>query len=282
MLGIRDAGVLDLLCDPDAMAVWEALRAAQAVRSLGELSAASRRTLAESQRAIDRLEAAGLVSLRRARGRRTTLGYVACCRSLVVAYEQGQDGDLVERALQAMSRAVPACSDGPTAQTPPHAVGRFVVAASLDRAAQAELHWRVMHLIDYMRSLGMMSSSAAADGRAEDTTAAIRAVIDLEPLACGPNLHASIAVLPRSALHGASGAARSSMRARDALTRREWDVAPALASGSTRREIAARLGISANTVASIAKSIYRKLGVRSRLQLAARLRGIDGEPARVG
>jgi DNA-binding CsgD family transcriptional regulator len=45
-----------------------------------------------------------------------------------------------------------------------------------------------------------------------------------------------------------------------------------LAAGSLRPEISRRLGISTNTVASIAKSVYRKLGVHSRGELAVRLR----------
>ena len=45
----------------------------------------------------------------------------------------------------------------------------------------------------------------------------------------------------------------------------------ALAHGSSRPEIARRLGLSPHTVATISKRIYAKLGVRRRAELANRL-----------
>jgi len=274
-LGIRDAGVVDLLCDPSAMAVWDALRHARAVRSLAEVSAAARRPPGEVQSAIDRLVELGLVSMRRARGRRTAVGYVALHRSLVVAHEPEGDGELVERVLAAMSDA--ASLAGHPGRP---GAGRFVAAAPLDRAAYEELHRRIMDVVDYMRSLGMVAATAAGDGHDAGNATAIRAVIDLAPLAAGNGAHASVALLPRSAVDTVNGGSRARPAPDGALTRREWDVAAALASGASRPEIARRLGISSNTVASIAKSVYRKLGVHSRQQLAGRLRGGDGGASR--
>ena len=57
----------------------------------------------------------------------------------------------------------------------------------------------------------------------------------------------------------------------DQLSPREKDVAVALAQGSSRPEIAEKFGISINTVASIGKRVYAKLGVSRRAELAARL-----------
>lgn len=269
VLGIRDAGVVDLLCDPVAMAVWDVLRASRAVRSVSEVSTAALRTPAEAQRAIDRLVESGLVAMRRARGRRTAVGYVARYRSVVVAHEPEQDGDLVERVLAAMADAASRAH-----QPSPRASGRFVAAAPLDRAAREELHRRIMDVVDYMRSLGMAPVPSTGGGPESGDTVAIRAVIDLAPLAAGPGIRSSVALLPRSALAGVDGRVRARAIAEGALTRREWDVAAALASGASRPEIAQRLGISTNTVASIAKSVYRKCGVHSRSQLSMRFRGM--------
>lgn len=260
---------MDLLCDPTAMAVWDALRAARGVRSLPEVSAAARRVPAEVQQAIDRLVAAGLVSLRRARGRRTTVGYEAAYRSMVVAHEPEWDGELVERVLAAMAQAASLATSAGQ-----HVSGRFVAVAPLDRAAYEELHRRIMDVVDYMRSLGMVSMPPSDGGRGQCDATAVRAVIDLAPLSAGINYHASVVLLPRKALDLARAGNRvRTVSGEGTLTRREWDVAAALAAGSSRPEIARRLGISPNTVASIAKSIYRKLGVHRRSELSARFRG---------
>ena len=56
------------------------------------------------------------------------------------------------------------------------------------------------------------------------------------------------------------------------LTRREMQVASRLAGGQSRPEVAKSLGVSANTVATMTKRIYAKLGVRSRAECAARMK----------
>jgi DNA-binding NarL/FixJ family response regulator len=68
---------------------------------------------------------------------------------------------------------------------------------------------------------------------------------------------------------------RSTSDARDELTPQERLVANLAAAGLTNREIAAELVLSAKTVEFHLSRIYRKLGVRSRSQLTARLAARD-------
>jgi DNA-binding CsgD family transcriptional regulator len=56
------------------------------------------------------------------------------------------------------------------------------------------------------------------------------------------------------------------------LSPREREVAHELARGKMRPEIAKQFGISVNTVATIGKRVYAKLGVKRRAELSARLR----------
>jgi DNA-binding NarL/FixJ family response regulator len=57
------------------------------------------------------------------------------------------------------------------------------------------------------------------------------------------------------------------------LTRAERAVALAVVAGATNAEIASARGRSVNTVAKQVASIFRKLGVRSRIELARTLDG---------
>jgi DNA-binding CsgD family transcriptional regulator/DNA-binding Lrp family transcriptional regulator len=259
------------------MDTWNALRGARAIRTLRELADALRRTPAEVQASLDRLVGAGLVEVRRARGLRTATGYAARHRSLVIAHEPDLDGPLVERVVSAMADAAEAArmtaGDGTGARSAAASGplnGRFVAIAPLDQYALSELHRRIMDVIDYMRALGMVA--AEGDGSGAAVAPAVRAVIDLSPLGCAPSSHAAVTLLPRPAIERNGAPARGRAADPNALTRREWDVAAMLAAGSLRPEISRRLGISTNTVASIAKSVYRKLGVHSRGELAVRLR----------
>lgn len=62
------------------------------------------------------------------------------------------------------------------------------------------------------------------------------------------------------------------------LSAREYEVARSVASGLTNKEVGAVLGISVRTVENHLRSIFAKLGVKSRICLAARLReGVQGE-----
>jgi DNA-binding NarL/FixJ family response regulator len=65
------------------------------------------------------------------------------------------------------------------------------------------------------------------------------------------------------------------------LTESERRVAELAASGLTNREVAARLFISPKTVEANVARVYRKLGIRSRAELGARLADAPADPAQM-
>jgi DNA-binding CsgD family transcriptional regulator len=67
------------------------------------------------------------------------------------------------------------------------------------------------------------------------------------------------------------GALQPAAAAADGLTQREREVALLVADGLRSREVAERLGIASQTVKSHLKTIFDKLGVRNRVELARRL-----------
>ena len=66
-------------------------------------------------------------------------------------------------------------------------------------------------------------------------------------------------------------------RSRRTLTPRERELVAEILKGQTNRSIAAALGTSVQTVRNQLTMLYRKLGVSSRLELAARCRR-PGDP----
>jgi DNA-binding CsgD family transcriptional regulator len=55
------------------------------------------------------------------------------------------------------------------------------------------------------------------------------------------------------------------------LTRAERDVVQAVLEGASRSEIARRRGTSSRTIANLLANAFRKLGVQSKIELAAKL-----------
>jgi DNA-binding CsgD family transcriptional regulator len=77
--------------------------------------------------------------------------------------------------------------------------------------------------------------------------------------------------LPEPLQLGPEAATATAGQPADGLTHREREVALLVADGLRSREVAERLGIASQTVKSHLKTIFDKLGVRNRVELARRL-----------
>src|SRR5205823_1487057 len=91
-----------------------------------------------------------------------------------------------------------------------------------------------------------------------------------------------LGAVPWSALAGAELAAtgetvgRRPPPMRDQLTPQELQIGLLLAEGRTTREAAAAMFLSPKTVEYHLRNVYRKLEVRSRVELASAMRGMPG------
>lgn len=86
----------------------------------------------------------------------------------------------------------------------------------------------------------------------------------------------SLGAVPFARMAQAELGRAQSARSATALTTSERQVAELVASGMTNREVAARLFASVRTVEGHLAAVYRKLGIRSRTELAARFAELDG------
>lgn len=96
----------------------------------------------------------------------------------------------------------------------------------------------------------------------------------VENLACGP------AAIPAFAVwFSESHAPHLNLALRALLSPSEWEVALQVSAGATNREVAGRLGKSVATIRVQLHAAFRKLGVHSRMALAARLHSSSVRPA---
>ena len=144
-----------------------------------------------------------------------------------------------------------------------------VAAVGLDRALDA--HGKSVQSFERARALYVLGTIRRRTRQRRAARESLVAALELfETLGAEAWTAKAQRMLGRS--HGASG-----KREGADLTPAERRVAQAVASGATNREAASRLFVSVRTVELHLTSIYRKLGIRSRSELAVRM--AKGRPA---
>jgi DNA-binding CsgD family transcriptional regulator len=142
---------------------------------------------------------------------------------------------------------------------------------SLERSARARLPWQEA------RTSLVYGETLRRSGRRVDARHHLgRALEHFER--AGSSTWAARAATELAAAGGSAPHRRADAVAE--LTPQELHVALAVAEGATNREVSALLFLSPKTIEMHLTRAYRKLGVRSRTQLAARLRGSVAEQSR--
>lgn len=275
-LDVQEAGVVEILLDRHAMALWELLRRAGVPTTIAQLSRQSGSSQAIVQQAMDVLVAFRLAKRMPAAGRRKTTSYKATCERIVVRGDLAdpQDAPLFKRYYERFS----AFNEGVLGRdgfvdraTQPGALIHYYAAPlQLSDAEAVELRRCMQEVFGFLK----MVQDKHVGPRARPSTACNHyAYFRIQPLVELQMPQPEILIQPRNQASPDAPTGGKTLWKR--LSPREREIALALASGSTQPEIARRIGVSPHTVATFAKRIHAKLGIRRRAELVNVLRGVD-------
>lgn len=271
-IDIRNARALAAIGTPERCGVFEVLRCFRRPATLAEVATATCIPAARIAGMVDELCHAGLARSIPARADRRKPTYEVTCQQFVVVFDSADREEAIalrrhmDAATADLSKAVLEARDASIAD----AVGKVAHESRGKfrlRPEQFQELRRRLHAVDEF------INQLAAEDTVGDPVA---------PLLCDHVLEMRVTplrkpLLPmpwilaadRRTVQALAQAASESMGPK--LSNREREIAFALAHGSSRPEIARRLGLSPHTVATISKRIYAKLGVSRRAALANRL-----------
>lgn len=272
LLPIDRDGLIDAICDPLGMVLWEMLRR-KGRSSAAEMAGLTGVALPTVLSSIDRLAHAGLVVAQRARkGSKSTTYRVAMPEiridnsalppdevdSLVRRYEEGQS-DLFRRLTD----------DAPGSRAAGQKRGFGMDWAYVTDEEGRRITALIRELFGVIFAAKDRHARTHPDGgppAATEASSPYALLFHIAPV--------TVPALPTaSVMFSRQPAARADRLRDDGLKRaelspRELQVAEALVSGMTRPEVATKLKISKYTVVTLTHRIYRKLKVRSRAELA--------------
>ena len=275
-LDVQEAGVVEILLDRHAMALWELLRRAGVPITIAQLSRQSGSSQAIVQQAMDALVAFRLGKRMPAAGRRKTTTYRATCERIVVRGDLAdpQDAPHFKRYYERFS----AFNEGvlgrdgfvDRAAQPGALIQYYAAPLQLSDTEAVELRRRMQEVFGFLK----MVQDKHVGPRARPSTACNHyACFRVQPLVELQMPQPEIVIRPRNQASPDASTGGKTLWKR--LSPREREIALALASGSTQPEIARRIGVSPHTVATFAKRIHAKLGIRRRAELVNVLRGVD-------
>lgn len=271
-IDIRDARPLAAIGTPERCGVFEVLRCFRRPATLAELGTATGIAAARLPAILDELVQAEFVRSLPARAGRRQPSYEVTCQQFVIVFDTASraEAHAVRRHMDAVTADLAesiAAARGASVADATGAVSHESRGKFQLRPDQFQELRRRLHAVDEF------INQIAADGTVGDPVA---------PLLCDHVIEVKVTPLPTPLLpmpwilaadrqRAPTLAKAASESTAPTLSQREQEIAIALAHGASRPEIARRLGISPNTVATTSKRIYSKLGVKNRAELANRL-----------
>lgn len=269
---LKSPSVLRALADVPTMQRWEILRRSQRPFTVAELAESARISLDEAQRSLDILTEAGLVAIKPAATRRPKITYQAAMKRLVLQWDRRDpDGVAASRALgDGMWKYSRRVID----EAASHAGAEEFEAPSISGQTSVVLLKGDVQRVreSFLATYAMLAEADRRARECPDPTQPIpfHVAFDLRRLWEADLPLAEFFVVERDTMENDRKVLESG--ASKILSPREFQIARLLEAGRTRPAIAKELGLTPNTVASLSKIIYRKLAVRSRAELVARMR----------
>lgn len=273
-IDIQDTASIAVLSDPLNGGLFEVIRRFKSPATAAQVAAASGLPHAALMSRIDALVAAGLVESLRPRAPRKVHAYRATCSRIVIAFDTRDPGECATALrlqaaatgdIESMLRRKPTETlDG----TPGIAWHRTRLKCRLRPEHLKGLGQRLHAVGEYVAQIASEYPPDDADSLRCNFVIGIDLVPTSEPMLPSP----PIAAVPRTAAEAVSENFGSGSMPE--MSPREREVALALRDGLTRVEIARKLGVSANTVGTLMRRIYAKLGVHRRAELVTRLAGL--------
>ncbi len=271
-LSISAPGLVHVLRDIRTMQRWEILRRSQRGHTVAQLAFESRSTLAETQDALDRLEAVGLVEKQRMNARTKQIRYQAAMERLVISFDKSAEVDCalmreVEHGMREYSRSVIDGCDSIRRSSEKGRVsihGVTSVVLTVDDACAVRDAFRGAYALLVEAERRARQSEDSVEKRGFHLGFEMRELNQPElPMAEVFIVEQALFVEHRDLLCNAASMV---------LSPRELEVARSLDLGKSRPQIARELGLSEHTIVTLSKRIYRKLGVHSRAELSTRLK----------
>ena len=283
-LDFADPAVMTLLGETDALKTWEYIRQSRTPTTIKDIAAAVGFDVNDIHRYLDMLLEQGLLDRVRARKPRKSTGYRANCDQIVVAFDE-HDKAIVDQLMTMADERSAEHHREVEQHTDPEfhssAGFRFRQASTHHVSTEefAELRRRILAVISFLnmpRTPPRKPNTTEAPGTGQARYCNQAISITLDPLVGELLPLPTIITTPRSKLDQWDGS-KADSGGLGSLSPREREVALALADGLSRATIASRLKITVNTVSTLARRAYRKLGVSSQAELTARLTG-HGRP----
>ena len=280
ILDYSDDGVLDLMRDSAARKTWEFVRSMGRTTTIEEISSNTGLNPKAVHEHIDLLLQHELIKMVRARKPRNTIGYRSLVDQLVISFDEHDES--VTQELVAFAEENREEYDASVAQHAdqdfhPKVGFRFHMreAMHLTEDEFAELKRRMLSVVSFLtmpRNRKTLSNDDAGDSGIQNRFCNQGIKIELTPLKGDLLPKASMIMSPRSQLWQWDNKNVHS-GGMSTLSPREREVVMGLADGLSRAQIADRMKVSLNTVSTLTQRAYKKIGVTSQAQLAARISG---------